>query len=86
MVHAANGFNGTVPGNMMSGDQVPAMLDSGELVLNRAQQGNLLAQLNQSSGRTTVQGETRIEADEMVLLIKNGASRKGITIGEYLGV
>lgn len=86
VVHAANGFSGTVPGNMMSGDQVPAMLDSGELVLNRAQQGNLLAQLNQSSGGTTVQGETRIEADEMVLLIKNGASRKGITIGEYLGL
>lgn len=86
VVHAANGFSGTVPGNMMSGDQVPAMLDSGELVLNRAQQGNLLAQLNQSSGGTAVQGETRIEADEMVLLIKNGASRKGITIGEYLGI
>jgi len=86
VVHAANGFNGTVPGNMMSGDQVPAMLDSGELVLNRAQQGNLLAQLNQSSGGPAVKGETRIEADEMVLLIKNGASRKGVTIGEYLGL
>lgn len=38
VVHAANGF---VPGTHYSGDMVPALLNSGELVLNMAQQNNL---------------------------------------------
>ena len=43
IVHAADGY--TVPGNHYSGDMVPAMLNSGELVLNKAQQGVLASQL-----------------------------------------
>lgn len=43
IVHAAGGYS--VPGNHYSGDMVPAMLNSGELVLNKAQQGNLASQL-----------------------------------------
>lgn len=43
VVHAARGMR--VPGNYMSGDQVPAMLNSGEVVLNRAQTGNIASQL-----------------------------------------
>lgn len=45
IVHAAGGSY--VPGHSYSGDLVPAMLNSGELVLNRAQQGNLAAQLTE---------------------------------------
>ena len=86
VVHAANGFNGVVPGNKMSGDQVPAMLDSGEVVLNRAQQGNLLSQLQGGGTDYSGVGETRVESDQMVLLLRNGASRRGMTIGEYLGL
>ena len=44
VVHAANGF---VPGSSYSGDNVPAMLNSGELILNKAQQGNLASQLGE---------------------------------------
>ena len=43
VAHAARGMR--VPGNYMSGDQVPAMLNSGEVVLNRAQTGNIASQL-----------------------------------------
>ena len=41
IVHAAGGV--MVPGNSFSGDRVPALLNSGELVLNKAQQYNLAA-------------------------------------------
>lgn len=51
VVHAANGF---VPGNHYSGDMIPALLNSGELVLNMAQQNNLATLLtnkeNQGGG------------------------------------
>ena len=43
--HAAGGV---VPGNTPSGDLRPVLLNSGELVLNRAQQGNLAEQLQDS--------------------------------------
>ena len=60
VVHAATGY--TVPGTNYSNDQVPAMLNSGELVLNKAQQGNLLSQLdNNGQGQTSqpyITGET----------------------------
>ena len=84
VIHAANGYS--VPGNTFSGDKVPAMLDSGELVLNKAAQGNILSQLDNANNSNVVAGETRVEADEMILLIRNGAARKGVTIGEYLGL
>ena len=56
---AANGF---VDGNTFSGDQIPIMVNSGELILNRAQQGNLASQLvggggHQPSGSPYVTGE-----------------------------
>ena len=43
VVHAAGGYR--VPGNRMSGDQVPAMLNSGEMVLSQFQQQVLAANL-----------------------------------------
>ena len=48
VVHAANGY---VDGNTYSGDQIPAMLNAGEVVLNRSQQGVLAASL-QSVGQS----------------------------------
>lgn len=87
VVHAADGWSGIVPGTHMSGDQVPAMLNSGELVLNKAQSGVIAAALtsaeNSSGGGVS---EARIESDQMVLLLRNGAARRGLTIGEYLGL
>lgn len=44
VVKAAGGFSGIVPGTTYSNDQIPAMLNAGEVVLNRAQAGNLAAQ------------------------------------------
>jgi len=47
VVHAAGG---TVMGNTYSGDQIPAMLNAGEVVLNRAQTGALASQLQDGGG------------------------------------
>jgi hypothetical protein len=47
VVRAANGFE--VPGNHFSGDMVPALLNSGETVLNRSQVGVLGSALQQQA-------------------------------------
>jgi hypothetical protein len=52
-IHSATGYatGGIVEGNTYSGDQIPAMLNAGELVLNASQQ-NTLAQNLQNNGST----------------------------------
>ena len=61
VVHAANGY---VSGTTYSGDQIPAMLNAGEVVLNRSQAGVLAASLqtigqdgNGGGGKPYVSGE-----------------------------
>ena len=51
-IHSATGFaeGGMVQGNTYSGDQIPAMLNAGEVVLNRAQQGAIASQLQEAGG------------------------------------
>lgn len=51
IIHAATGA--IVPGRQFSGDNIPALLDSGELILNRAQQGNLASQLEGGGNETS---------------------------------
>ena len=81
IVHAANGF--VVPGNSFSGDNVPALLDSGELILNRAQQHNLASQL--TYGRNGSQeSEVLISSENIRIILKNGSSRRGMSVAEYL--
>lgn len=48
IVHAANGF---VPGNRYSADDIPVAVSSGELILNRAQQGAVASQLKDNQRR-----------------------------------
>ena len=65
VVHAANGF---VQGNNYSGDMIPAALNAGELVLNKAQQGNLASQLQGAGfGGVNMVGEISGEAIKIVL-------------------
>ena len=66
LVKAAGGYQ--VPGNNYSNDMVPALLNSGELVLNKAQQGNLAAQLSGGQGGYAAQPYVN---GEMILLGTN---------------
>ena len=77
VVHAAGG---TVAGNTYSGDQLPAMLNAGELVLNRAQQGNLASQLQGGTG--AMQLSAIITGEQLRLVLNNNGRRTGR--GEYV--
>ena len=86
VVHAANGFAGTVPGTQFSGDNIPAMLDAGETVLSRSQTNLLASVLNDTNRGGTGRSEAVIESDQIRLVLQNGAQAAGKTIGEYLGI
>lgn len=68
VVHAAGGV--FVPGHSYSGDRVPAMLNSGELVLNRAQQGNLASQLS-GGALGNLNLTARVQGSDLILAIDN---------------
>lgn len=86
VIHAQEGFNGIVPGNMFTGDNIPALLNSGETVLTAAQSASVANLLTSGGGEAAGASETRVESDELVLTIRNGAARRGMTMGEYLGL
>ena len=74
VVRAAVGFQ--VPGNHFSGDMVPALLNSGETVLNRAQQGNLVSQLEGANGRSVnVRGV--LQGEQIFLAAERWSKRTG---------
>lgn len=70
----ANG--GIIPGNMFSGDRVPVMANSGEMLLNRTQQNNLFNLLSSGGGfgnaGTSQVVEFEIQYDKLVGVLKNG--------------
>ena len=76
VVHAANGY---VDGNTYSGDQIPAMLNAGELVLNKAQQGVLAASLQAvgQSGEGGGGGKPYVSGEMIWLGLTNYLNRSG---------
>ena len=79
IVRAAGGYR--VPGTRYSGDRVPALLNSGELVLNRAQQGVLASAL---TGSNTQQLEAVVSAEQIRFVLNNNARRRGAS--EYITI
>ena len=67
---------GTLVGNSYSGDNIPALLNAGELVLNKAQQGNLASQLT-GGGMQNIQLEAVITGEQMFLVQNNRGRRTG---------
>jgi hypothetical protein len=90
-VHSLTGFanggiydgpSGFVPGNKFSGDNVMANggtvgLNSGELILNRAQQG-VIAQELEGGGLGDLQLELRVDAEEFIIMLNNNGKRRGL--------
>lgn len=73
VVRAAMGW--TVPGHSYA-DTVPSLLSSGEVVLNRAQQGNLLSQMESGSGRMS-DVQPYVDGEKIWLGVTNYLKRKG---------
>lgn len=73
VVHAAGGI---VAGNTYSGDQIPAMLNAGEVVLNRAQTGNLASQL-QGNGFGIARLVGRLKGRDILISIDRELSATG---------
>lgn len=80
IVHAATGA--IVPGHHFSGDNVPALLDSGELVLNRAQQGNLASQLEGGGSETATPLRPYVSGQDVFLGTNNYL--RGAGLGEIV--
>lgn len=74
VVHAASGL--MVPGNKYSGDLVPSMINSGELILNRAQQGVLAEEL-QGGGGQGVPMQPYVSGENVFLGVSNHLKRSG---------
>ena len=80
-VHQLTGYaeGGIVGGNQYSGDNIyagNAMVNSGELVLNKAQQGNLASQL-QGNGMQNMNIAGRIKGTDIILSIDRSLKLEG---------
>ena len=79
---------GIVPGNSFSGDMLRTSdygINSGELILNKAQQNSIAGQLEEGGNRiASGQADVRVSADILRLTIRNGARKRGMTVADYL--
>ncbi len=73
VVRAAGGW--TVPGRSYN-DTIPSLLTSGEVVLNRAQQGNLLSQMESGGGRMS-DAQPYVDGEKIWLGVNNYLKRSG---------
>lgn len=71
--HAANGYY--VPGNHYSNDVTPVMANAGELILNKAAQGNIASQLN--GGWDNLNLTATIRGEQIRLAVNNNGKRTG---------
>lgn len=75
-IHSATGYaqGGMVKGNTYSGDQIPIMANAGEVVLTKAQQGNLASQL-QGSGLQNIRLDAYVTGEQIRLVTRNTGRR-----------
>ena len=68
--------SGVVAGNTYSGDQIPSMLNAGEVVLNRAQASNLASILQDGERRGGTQ-VARVSGEQIYIAMNNYLRRSG---------
>ena len=85
-IHSSTGYaeGGIIKGNHYSGDMIGGQLENGQLVglnaqevvLNRAQSGNLASQL-QGGGVNNFQLETRVSGDDLRIILRRSNMKRG---------
>lgn len=73
IAHAASGL---LTGHHFSGDNVPVMVNDGELILNRAQQGNIASQLG-GGGIGNLNLSAEVSAEKLRFVLNNEGRRTG---------
>ena len=73
---------GIIPGNSFSGDNLTASVNSGELILNRAQQNTIASQL-QGGATQNMRLEALISGESLRMVLANNASRRGGNRAQY---
>lgn len=76
-IHSLTGFEngGEIKGNSYSGDNIPIMANAGEIVLTRAQAGNVASALQGTGSNVHVTGELRGES--IYLAVNRSLKRRG---------
>ncbi len=83
-VHSLTGFaeGGEVKGNTFSGDQIPVAVNAGEVILTRAQQGNLAEQLEDRENISGIGGTPYVTGEQIYLGLNNYL--KGAGLGQLV--
>ena len=81
IVHAAQGFSGTVPGMSYSGDNIPIMANAGEVVLTRAQAGVIADAVSGGGGRGAVL-YTEVNGDALRIVLDRSSRKR--SKGRYM--
>ena len=81
--HFATG--GIVPGNDYS-DNTPVLVSSGELILNRAQQGAIAGQLQNNNPLGNLQLTSKVRGSDLLIVLDNTNSSRGGKRGIYANV
>lgn len=78
---------GIIPGTSFSGDKLTANVNSGELILNRAQQNNIAAQL--TAGERiggNLELTTKVSGEDLLIILNNTNRARGGSRGYYSNV
>ena len=75
VVHAAQGFSGTVPGMSYSGDNIPIMANAGEVVLTRAQAGVIADAVSGGGGGGGVL-YTEVSGDALRIILDRSSRKR----------
>lgn len=82
----AHADGGIIPGNSFSGDNNLAWVNSGEVVLNAAQQNTLAQRLTNGEGAVGGRTEATVSSENIRIVLRNGASRRGLSVNEYINL
>ena len=73
--HAAHGY--AVGGTHYSGDKTPILANAGEVILNRAQQGNLVSQLQDNNSESVTPSRSYVSGQDIFLGTNNYLKSSG---------